>query len=163
MIISLLRFVIGRTRRASEILRPYLLDIELRDALAHCFQNIFERWRFALDPSQRIDASYNKRSQIRAHQSALFQLLDYGTDFFLKFEDHGGPLLVLLKRRAQGFIAKVLKAAKNGMVSTTAEPRDSFVADSQSDVCSLIKIEGESGFGPRAILVDQATVDPYHF
>src|SRR5262252_8693367 len=127
VVFSLLRFIVGWTCRASEVLRPNLLDIELRDALAHCFQNIFERWRFALDPSQRVDASYNKRSQIRAHQSALFQLLDYGTDFFLKFEDHRGTLLVLLKRSAQKFIAKVLKAPKDGMVSTTAEARDSFV------------------------------------
>src|SRR5271167_567363 len=97
----LLRFVVGRTRRASEILRLNLLDIELRYALAHCFQNIFERWRFALDPSQRIDARYNKRSQIRTHQSALFQLLNYGGDLFLELEHHRGPLLVLLKRRAQ--------------------------------------------------------------
>ncbi len=55
-VLSLLRFVVGRTCRASEVLRFDLLDIELRYALAHCFQNILERWRFALDPSQRIDA-----------------------------------------------------------------------------------------------------------
>src|ERR1017187_2995857 len=88
-----------RTRRASEVLRLNLLDVELRYALAHCFQNIFERWRLALDPSQRVDARYNKRSQIRTHESALFQLLDYGGDLFLELEHHRGPLLVLLKRR----------------------------------------------------------------
>src|SRR5215467_15952689 len=98
---SLLRFIVGRTHRASEVLRLNLLDIELRYALAHCFQNIFERWRFALDPSQWVDARYNKRSQIRTHQSALFQFLDYGGNLFLEFEHHRGTLLVLLKRRAQ--------------------------------------------------------------
>ena len=101
VVLSLLRFVVGWTCRASEVLRPNLLDIELRYALAHCFQNIFERWRFALDPSQRVDARYNKRSQIRTHQSALFQLLDNGGDFFLEIEHHRRPLLVLLKRGAQ--------------------------------------------------------------
>src|SRR5215471_9955930 len=100
-VFSLLRFFVGRTCRASEVLRPNLLDIELRYALAHCFENIFERWRFALDPSQRIDARYNKRSQIGTHQSTLFQLLDYGRDLVLEFEHHRGTLLVLLKRRAQ--------------------------------------------------------------
>jgi hypothetical protein len=47
------------------------------------------------------------------------------------------------------------------MVSTATEARDSFVAHSQSDKCGLIEIEGKSGFRSRAILVDQATVDPY--
>src|SRR3954451_8978968 len=98
---SFLRFVVGRTCCASEVLRPNLLDIEVCYALAHCFQNIFERWRFALDPSQRVDPRYNKRSQIRAHQSPLFQFLDYDSDLFLEFEHHCCPLLVLPKRRAQ--------------------------------------------------------------
>ena len=79
----LLRFVVGRTRCASEVLRLNLLDAELRHTLAHCFQNIFEKWRFVLDPSQRVDARYNKRSQIRAHQSAFFQPLDDGSDLML--------------------------------------------------------------------------------
>ena len=43
-----LRFVVGRTRRAGEVLRLSLLDIELRYAFAHCFQSIFERWRLPL-------------------------------------------------------------------------------------------------------------------
>jgi len=46
---SLLRFIVRWTCRASKVLRSNLLDVELRYALAHCFQNIFERWRFALD------------------------------------------------------------------------------------------------------------------
>src|SRR5579864_1814061 len=98
---SLLRFFVGRTCCASELLRLNLLNIELRYALAHCFQNIFERWRFALDPSQRVDARYNKRSQIWTHQSVLFQLLDYGGDLFLELEHHRGALLMLPKHRAQ--------------------------------------------------------------
>src|SRR5580704_16636416 len=80
-VFSLLRFVVGRTRRASKVLRLNLLDIEFRYALAHCFQNIFERWRLALDPSQRVDARYNKRSQIRTHQSALFNFLTTAETF----------------------------------------------------------------------------------
>ena len=106
MVFSLLRFVVGWTCRTSEVLRLNFLDVKLRYALAHRFQNILERWRFTLDPSQRVDARYNKRSQIRAHQSALFQLLDYGGDLFLEIKYHRGPLLVVLQRRAQGFIAK---------------------------------------------------------
>ena len=35
------------------------------------------------------------------HQSALFQLFDYGGDLFLKIEHHSGPLLVQLKHSAQ--------------------------------------------------------------
>src|SRR5215472_3253939 len=137
VVFPLLRFVVGGTCRASKVLRPNLLDIELRYALAHCFQNIFERWRFALDPSQRIDARYNERSQIRTHQSALFQFLDYGGDLFLEFEHHRCPLLVLLKSSAQRLVTKVLKSAKDRMVSATTEAADSFVTDSQSDKCSL--------------------------
>src|ERR1700758_675890 len=97
VVLSLLCVVVGWTCSAGEVLGPNFLDIELRYALAHCFQNIFERWRVALDPSQRVDARYNKRSQIWTYQSALFQLLDYGGDLFLELEHHRGPLLVLLK------------------------------------------------------------------
>ncbi len=81
VVFSLLRFDVGRTRRASEILRPNLLNIELREALAHCLQNIFERWRFALDLLQLILIADNICAPGKAQQSVggfLFQQ-DYGS------------------------------------------------------------------------------------
>ena len=49
------------------------------------------------------------------------------------------------------------------MVSASTEACDSFVADPQSDKRGMIEIESKSGFGPRRIFVDQATVDADDF
>src|SRR5437016_13758637 len=68
---SLLWLSVGRTRGAGKILRLDLLDVELRYTLAHRLQNIFERRDVALDPSQRVDAYHDKRTQVRTHQSAF--------------------------------------------------------------------------------------------
>ena len=68
-----------------------------------------------------------------------------------------------LKNGAQWLVAKGLKAPKDWMVSTATEARDSLVAHPQGGKGGLIEIEGKPGFGSRAILVDQATVDSYDF
>ena len=120
--------LVGRARSASEILRLNLLDVELRYTLAHCLQNIFERRGVALDPSQRVDACHHKRSQVRTHQSAFLQFLDYRGYLFFEVQHDRGPLLVMLKGRAQWLVTEFLKAPKDRMVSAATEARDSFVA-----------------------------------
>src|SRR5437868_13895144 len=70
---------------------------------------------------------------------------------------------MMVKCRSQRLVTKVLKAPKDRMVSASTKPCDSFVADPQSDKRGMIEIESKSGFGPRRIFLDQATVDADHF
>jgi len=96
---SLCSFVVGRTRPAGEFLRLNLLDIELRYALAHCFQNIFERWRFVLNPSQRADARYNNDRKYGLTDSRSFNFLTIAATLS-SISSTIVALLVLLKRRS---------------------------------------------------------------
>jgi hypothetical protein len=52
-----LRFVVGRTRRAGEVLRLNLLDIELSLRPRALFSEHLREVEVAIDPSQRVDAS----------------------------------------------------------------------------------------------------------
>lgn len=113
MVFSLLRFVVGWTCRTSEVLRLNFLDVKLRYALAHRFQNILERWRFTLDPSQRVDARNHERAQVWADETTFFQFLHRCRDFLLKIEHHRGPFFVILDGGAERFISKGLQASQD--------------------------------------------------
>ena len=47
------------------------------------------------------------------------------------------------------------------MVSTTAEAREAFIADSESDQGWFVQVERKLRFGTRGIFVHQTTVDAY--
>src|ERR1700720_1280516 len=96
---SLRGFIVRWTASSSQILRLDLLDIESCRAVSHGLKYIFEWRRFALNPTQRVDARYHERAQVRADETTFFQLLYRRRNFLLKVEHHRGPFLVILEGR----------------------------------------------------------------
>ena len=48
------------------------------------------------------------------------------------------------------------------MVGTTAEAREAFIADAESDQSCFVEVEGELRLGTLGIFVHQTTVDAYN-
>jgi hypothetical protein len=61
-----------------KMLRLDLLDTKFCRALSHRLQYLFEWRRFALNPTQRVDARYHEGGQVRADEATFFQLLYCG-------------------------------------------------------------------------------------
>jgi hypothetical protein len=66
---------------------------------------------------------------------------------------------VILDRRAERFVGKGLESPEDWMVSTTAEAREAFIADAESDQGGFVQVERKLGLGTRGIFVHQTTVD----
>ena len=62
---------VWRTRSAGEILRPDLLDVELRRTFAHGFKYVFEPGRLALDPARPPTAVLGDVDYLKGPERAI--------------------------------------------------------------------------------------------
>src|SRR5438477_9505718 len=125
---------------------------------SHRLEHLFKWRRFALNPTQRVDASHHERAQVRAGEATLLQLLYRCRDFLLKVEHYSGPFLVILEGSTQRFIGKDLEPTEHRLVSDTADAREAFIADDKSDQGGSVEVERELGLGTRRIFVHEPTV-----